>query len=80
MMVVTSLCAIQLKIAEEEYVCMDGSSEAVVEVAQVHTQGTFITMGLEIEETQCVYPVCWFLFGADSFIIIGGGSQSTSGR
>jgi hypothetical protein len=67
MMVVTSLRAIQLKFAEEEYVCTDGSSEAVVEVAQAYTQGTFITMGLEIEETQCVYQVWLFVFGADWF-------------
>ncbi|KAJ7431410.1 hypothetical protein B0H11DRAFT_1762257 [Mycena galericulata] len=46
---VTTLRDIQLQIAREELICTaDG-----VEVEQEHTPGMFITLGLEIEETQC---------------------------
>ncbi|KAJ7604088.1 hypothetical protein FB45DRAFT_983874 [Roridomyces roridus] len=45
---ITTLREIQLQIAAEELICTDDG----VEVEQEHTPGTFITMGLELEELQ----------------------------
>ncbi|KAJ7121769.1 hypothetical protein C8R43DRAFT_1136456 [Mycena crocata] len=45
---VVTLRDIQLKIAEEEYICTDD----LVEIEQEHTPGSFIAMGLALEETQ----------------------------
>ncbi|KAJ7026921.1 hypothetical protein C8F04DRAFT_1267519 [Mycena alexandri] len=45
---VTTLRDIQLKIASEEFIC----TEDGVEVEREHTPGTFITMGLELEQVQ----------------------------
>ncbi|KAJ7079826.1 hypothetical protein B0H15DRAFT_924531 [Mycena belliarum] len=45
---VSTLRDIQLKIASEEFLCTDDG----VEVERKHSPGTFITMGLELEETQ----------------------------
>ncbi|KAJ7761160.1 hypothetical protein DFH07DRAFT_957235 [Mycena maculata] len=45
---VTTLRDIQLGIATEEYICTDDG----VEVEHEHTPGTFITMGMELEELQ----------------------------
>ncbi|KAJ7712102.1 hypothetical protein B0H16DRAFT_1667635 [Mycena metata] len=44
----TTLCDIQLKIAEEELIYTDDG----VEIEQEHSPGIFIAMGLEIEEQQ----------------------------
>jgi hypothetical protein len=49
--IVTTLREIQLAIATEELI----STEDGVEVEQESTPSTFITMGLGIEDTQCVY-------------------------
>jgi hypothetical protein len=49
-MTVTTLKDIQLRIAEEELI----STEDGVEVEQESTPSTFITMGLTIEDIQCV--------------------------
>ena len=47
----TTLRDIQLQIATEEFVCTgDG-----VEVEREHTPGTFITLGLQIEQIQYVH-------------------------
>lgn len=46
----TTLRSIQLQIATEEFLC----TEDGVEVERDHTPGSFITMGLELEEIQCV--------------------------
>ncbi|KAJ7475547.1 hypothetical protein B0H11DRAFT_2158492 [Mycena galericulata] len=45
---VTTLREIQLQIASEEFLC----TEDGVEVEQEHTPGTFVAMGMDIEETQ----------------------------
>ncbi|KAJ7154944.1 hypothetical protein C8R43DRAFT_1126328 [Mycena crocata] len=45
---VTTLRAIQLEIAEEEYICTDDG----VEVEQEHSPGSFVSMGLALEEEQ----------------------------
>ncbi|KAJ7450267.1 hypothetical protein B0H11DRAFT_1743304 [Mycena galericulata] len=45
---VMTLRDIQLQIANEEYICTDDG----VEVEQEHSPGSFITMGLELEESQ----------------------------
>ncbi|KAF7356782.1 hypothetical protein MVEN_01013500 [Mycena venus] len=45
---VATLHEIQYRIAREEFICTDDG----VEIEQEHTQGAFLTMGLEIEETQ----------------------------
>jgi hypothetical protein len=47
---VSTLWDIQLRIAAEEFLCMkDG-----VEIERDHTPGSFITMGLELEQVQYV--------------------------
>jgi hypothetical protein len=47
---VSTLRNIQLRIAAEEFVCTaDG-----VEIERDHTPGSFITMGLELEQIQYV--------------------------
>ncbi|KAJ7791008.1 hypothetical protein B0H13DRAFT_1936100 [Mycena leptocephala] len=48
---VTSLWDIQVKIAMEEFMCMDDG----VEVEREHMPGTFISMGLELEEVQYAF-------------------------
>ncbi|KAJ7021705.1 hypothetical protein C8F04DRAFT_1213743 [Mycena alexandri] len=45
---VTTLRDIQLKIASEEFIC----TEDGVEIEREHSPGTFITMGLELEQVQ----------------------------
>ncbi|KAJ7166466.1 hypothetical protein C8R43DRAFT_946025 [Mycena crocata] len=45
---VTTLRAIQLEIAEEEFICTDDG----VEVEQEHSPGSFVSMGLALEEEQ----------------------------
>ncbi|KAF7360307.1 CxC2 domain-containing protein [Mycena venus] len=45
---VMTLCKIQEKIATEEYIC----TEDGIEVEREHSPGSFITMGLELEQTQ----------------------------
>ncbi|KAK6974865.1 CxC2 domain-containing protein [Favolaschia claudopus] len=45
---VTKLRDIQLQVATEEFLC----TEAGVEIERDHTQGSFVTLGLQVEETQ----------------------------
>jgi hypothetical protein len=45
---VSTLKAIQLKIATEEFLC----TEDGVELEREHSLGAFITMGLELKEVQ----------------------------
>jgi hypothetical protein len=51
---VTTLRDIQLAITKEELM----RTETGDEVERDHSLGTFISMGLEIEEAQCVFA-CW---------------------
>jgi hypothetical protein len=48
---VTTLKDIRLRIAQEEYARTGDGTE----VEREDTPSTFISMGMEIEETQCVY-------------------------
>lgn len=50
LLAVTTLRDIQLEIAKEEFICTDDG----IEIERDHSPGSFITMGLELEELQCV--------------------------